>query len=65
MVKITPDSVMRASEIQERYGLSFWDAMIVAATTEAGAAILYTEDLNQGQSIEGVKVINPFVDIPC
>ena len=56
----TPESILRASEIQERYLLSFWDALIVAAAAQTGSAILYTEDLNHGQSIEGVKVINPF-----
>jgi predicted nucleic acid-binding protein len=56
----TPESILRASEIQERYQLSFWDALIVAAAAQTGAAMLYTEDLNHGQSIEGVKVINPF-----
>jgi predicted nucleic acid-binding protein len=61
VVMITPDSVIRASELQERHRLSFWDAMIVTAASEAGAAILYTEDLNHGQSIEGVQVVNPFV----
>jgi predicted nucleic acid-binding protein len=55
----TPESVLRASEIQERHRLSFWDSLILAAATQAGAAILYTEDLNHGQVIEGVKVINP------
>ncbi len=56
-----PKSVLRASEIQERHRLSFWDALIVAAAAKAGATILYTEDLNHGQVIEGVKVVNPFL----
>lgn len=56
----TPESVLRASEIQERYRLSFWDALIIAAAAKAGAGILYTEDLNSGQMIEGIKIINPF-----
>jgi predicted nucleic acid-binding protein len=56
----TPESVLRASEIQERHRLSFWDTLIIAAATQAGAENLYTEDLNHGQVIEGVKVVNPF-----
>lgn len=43
------DSVMRASEIQERHPLSFWDALILAAAARAGAAILLSVDLNHGQ----------------
>jgi predicted nucleic acid-binding protein len=56
----TPESVLRASEIQERHRLSFWDALIIAAAAQAGAENLYTEDLNHGQVIAGVEVINPF-----
>ncbi len=40
--------------------LSFWDAMIVAAAASAGCEELYSEDLNAGQTIAGVRVINPF-----
>ena len=57
----TPESVLRASEIQERYRLSFWDALIVASAAKAGATILYTEDLNRGQIIDRVRIINPFL----
>ena len=58
----TPASVIHASEIQERYRLSFWDALIVAAASRAGSAILYSEDFSHGQIMEGVKVLNPFRD---
>ena len=57
----TPNSILRASEIQERYRLSFWDALIVASAAKVGATILYTEDLNHGQIIERVRIINPFL----
>jgi predicted nucleic acid-binding protein len=40
--------------------LSLWDALIVAAAASAGCEAIYTEDLNPGQTIAGVKVINPF-----
>ena len=40
--------------------LSFWDALIVAAAARSGADTLYTEDLNDGQMIKGVRVVNPF-----
>lgn len=41
--------------------LSFWDALIVAAAAAAGCPTLYTEDLNNGQIILGVKVQNPLI----
>jgi len=40
--------------------LSFWDALVVVAAARIGAAVLYTEDLNHGQEILGVRVSNPF-----
>jgi predicted nucleic acid-binding protein len=55
------DTILFASELQERHQLSFWDAMIVAAASNGGAETLLTEDLNHGQVIEGVRVRNPFV----
>jgi predicted nucleic acid-binding protein len=54
-------NILRASEIQERYRLSFLDSLIVAAAASAGAGILYTEDLNHGEVIDGVEVVNPFL----
>lgn len=40
--------------------LSFWDALIVVAALKSGATRLYTEDLNHGQIIRGIEVVNPF-----
>ncbi|MEA5446848.1 PIN domain-containing protein [Gammaproteobacteria bacterium AB-CW1] len=57
-----PVDVLRASEIQERHRLSFWDALIVAVADKAGAKIIYSEDLNAGQQIEGMKIVNPLND---
>lgn len=54
------DLVLEASAIEQRHQLSFWDAMIVAAAVRAGAERLLSEDLNDGQQIEGVLVENPF-----
>ncbi len=56
----TIETVLLASEYQERNQLSFWDAMIVAAAVQGGATVLLTEDLNAGQLIEGIEVRNPF-----
>jgi predicted nucleic acid-binding protein len=55
-----PETVLAASEIEERYQLSFGDALIVAAAAQGGADVLLTEDLASGQTIEGVRILNPF-----
>jgi predicted nucleic acid-binding protein len=44
-----------------RFRISYWDAAIVAAAEQLEAAILYSEDLNHGQSYGSVKVVNPFI----
>lgn len=55
-----PLSVLIASQMEENYKLSFWDALIVAAASKAKAARILTEDLQAGQTIEGVLIVNPF-----
>jgi predicted nucleic acid-binding protein len=48
-------------EIASRHGLRIYDACIIASAALAGCDTLYTEDMNHGQVIEGVRVINPFL----
>jgi predicted nucleic acid-binding protein len=48
--------------LQDRWQLSLWDAMILAAAQSCGARELLTEDFNHGQDYGGVRVINPFVE---
>lgn len=50
----------RAIEASRRHQLAFWDAMLVAVAREAGVSILLSEDLQDGQLIEGVRCVNPF-----
>jgi predicted nucleic acid-binding protein len=42
------------------YGFSIYDGLLVAAIVRAGCAILYMEDLQQGQMIEKLQIRNPF-----
>lgn len=51
--------------IQDRYRLSFWDAMILAAAKSASCPYLLTEDLQAGQNMEGVEVVSPFLRSPA
>lgn len=53
--------ILHACEIEENYRLSFWDGLIVAAAYSKNAAIILTEDLNDGQNIEGIRIQNPFL----
>ncbi|WP_343598756.1 PIN domain-containing protein [Mycobacterium sp.] len=55
-----PDDVIAAAALSSRHRLSFWDAMIVRSAVELRCDILWTEDLNDGQVIEGVRLASPF-----
>jgi len=59
VVAIDADLVMNAAGISLEDRLSFWDALIVAAAEKAKCRELWTEDLNPGQRIRGVIVVNP------
>lgn len=50
----------RALVVRDRYRLSFYDSTIVAAAFEAGCERLITEDLQTGQVLDGLLVVNPF-----
>jgi predicted nucleic acid-binding protein len=53
-------AIRAAVELSDQAQLSFWDALVVVAAARTGAAVLYTEDLNDGQEILGVRISNPF-----
>jgi predicted nucleic acid-binding protein len=61
---VTPDLIGAAWELQDEYRFSFWDSMIVAAATRADCSILLTEDLQHGQQLGGLRVVNPFMEPP-
>lgn len=60
---VAPDwqMVRRAVQAHEKYGVHFYDGMIIAAAERAGSARILSEDLSAGQAYFGVTVENPFV----
>ncbi|MEO1315059.1 MAG: PIN domain-containing protein [Pseudomonadota bacterium] len=50
----------RALAIAQETGFGVYDSLILAAAAEAGAAVLYTEDMQVGRTVHGVTLINPF-----
>jgi predicted nucleic acid-binding protein len=54
-----PALIHEAIDCSVLNAISFWDALIIAAAASAGCGSLYTEDLNHGQVIMGVRVQNP------
>ncbi|MEX1115746.1 MAG: PIN domain-containing protein [Akkermansiaceae bacterium] len=60
---VTPLSLnlfVEALRIHLRYHFSHWDSLIVSAALASNSSILYSEDLQHGQVIEGMEIINPF-----
>jgi predicted nucleic acid-binding protein len=53
--------VRYGAELAVRHKVSYWDGAILAAALRLNAAILYTEDLNHGQTYGSVRVVNPFL----
>jgi predicted nucleic acid-binding protein len=51
---------LRAREVEQRYGLNWWDCLIVAAAQMQNCEVLLTEDLHEQGDYGGVKVCNPF-----
>ncbi|MFQ5627553.1 MAG: PIN domain-containing protein [bacterium] len=51
----------RTLELAERWQYSFYDSLIIAAALKADCKILYTEDMQDGQMIQELKIVNPFV----
>jgi len=53
-------AIRAAAEFSAGHRLSFWDALIIVSASRAGATRLYTEDLQHGRTMLGVKIVNPF-----
>ena len=54
------EDILNAVRLQQRYQISFWDAMILASAVQLGCQILWSEDLNPGQVYDQVEVKSPF-----
>ena len=52
--------LLDAIELQRKSRLSFWDSLVLQAAIDSGCDKLYTEDLNAGQHIGSVTIVNPF-----
>jgi predicted nucleic acid-binding protein len=60
-VQITPADILAAIEVHQLHAVSFWDALIVHAARQAGCSVLLSEDMSHNQTIEGVRIHNPFL----
>jgi predicted nucleic acid-binding protein len=57
----TTDAIInKASELARAHRMQLWDCVVCAASAQAGAKALLTEDMQDGRIIEGLRLINPF-----
>lgn len=63
VVAIDYELFEEVTKIQQRFQISYWVAAIVAAAKRVNCGTLYSEDLSEGQSYGGVRVVNPFRSI--
>jgi predicted nucleic acid-binding protein len=63
VAQVKPALIFEAVDCHRLNGISLWDALIVRAAVGAGCAVLYSEDLGHGQTIDGVRIVNPFASV--
>jgi predicted nucleic acid-binding protein len=60
IVAASSDTLMQAIDRQARYNLSFWDSMLLATAAQAGCSLVVSEDMTDGQRVDGVLILSPF-----
>lgn len=53
--------VLAAIDSHRLHGFSYWDALVLRMAKQSGCTVLLTEDMQQGQVIDGVRIVNPFL----
>lgn len=64
VIQVTPAIIHSGLDLHQTRSIAFFDAIIVATAQTAGCAILLSEDLNARETMAGVRVLNPFANIP-
>lgn len=62
-VDTTAAEIAVAFRIEDETRIGFWDALICAAALKTGAERILSEDLNAGQKIAGIRIVNPFAHL--
>jgi predicted nucleic acid-binding protein len=60
VVQVDPDIIEQGIDISISSQISFWDGLIIASAEFANCTTIISEDLNDGQIVRGIKIINPF-----
>jgi predicted nucleic acid-binding protein len=57
----TVGDILAAIDLHRLHGFSYWDALVIRCASQSGCRVLLTEDMQHGQVIDGVKIVNPFL----
>jgi predicted nucleic acid-binding protein len=57
----TVGDILAAIDLHRLHGLSLWDTLILRCAKQSGCSVLFTEDMQHGQVIDGVRIVNPFL----
>ena len=60
ILSVAHDDVLRAIDLHRLHGFSIWDALIVTMALKAQCRVLYSEDMQDGRVIDGLRIANPF-----
>jgi predicted nucleic acid-binding protein len=60
VVGLSADDVLAAIDLHRLHRLSIWDALVIRSARKAGCSVLWTEDLQDGRSFDGLVIRNPF-----
>lgn len=63
IVQVTPAIIRAGLDLHQTRSLSFYDALIMASAETAGCNVLLSEDMNTGEIINGIRILNPFVGV--
>lgn len=60
VIQVTPAIIQAGLDLHQTRSVAFYDAIIVVSAQIAGCTVLWTEDMNAGESVGGLRIINPF-----
>ncbi|MDB4952550.1 MAG: domain nuclease [Myxococcales bacterium] len=63
VVLVRPEVILGAIDLNRMHALSLWDALVIKCASVAGCSRVLSEDLQHGQSIDGVRIENPFLSV--
>ena len=64
VVQVTPTIIHAGLDLHQTRSLAFYDAIIVASAQAAGCAVLLSEDMNAGETVRDLRIVNPFAKPP-